>query len=182
MTQKAFLFRWNKHVKTEKSAWEASEGPQWEWWWAGTSQVYSVVSASIIMTSSLFLNLLVSFHVVLGGNRDVRLLAEMEGDGGGHVVSINQGLLFLLLGRSPRSSSRLAKRHWMHERPGMKWNLHPMVMQGGEVIMTSYQELTAGGESSLLFTGCCRAKEVTDRDLDCRTRAELADEAGRPKF
>lgn len=50
--------------------------------------------------------------------------------GGGHVISINQGLLFLLWGRSPRSSSRLAKRHWMHERPGMKWNLHPMVMQG----------------------------------------------------
>lgn len=129
---------------------------------------------------SLFLNLLVSFHVVLGGNRDVRLLAEMEGDGG-HVISINQGLLFLLWGRSPRSSSRLAKRHWMHERPGMKWNLHPMVMQGGEVIMTSYQELTAGGES-LLFTGWCRAKEVTDRDLECRTRAELGDEAGRPHF
>lgn len=41
---------------------------------------------------------------------------------------------------------------------------------GGEVIMTSYQELTAGGESSLLFTGCCRAKEVTDRDVDCTTR------------
>lgn len=44
--------------------------------------------------------------------------------------------------------------------------------------MTSYQELTAGGESSLLFTGCCRAKEVTDRDLDCRTQShELRDEA-----
>lgn len=42
--------------------------------------------------------------------------------------------------------------------------------------MTSYQELTAGGESSLLFTGCCRAKEVTDRDVDRRTRSELSDE------
>lgn len=35
-----------------------------------------------ILDLSLLLNLLVSFHVVLGGNRDVRLLAEMEGDGG----------------------------------------------------------------------------------------------------
>lgn len=32
--------------------------------------------------------------------------------------------------------------------------------------MTSYQELTAEGESSPLFTGCCRAKEVISRDLD----------------
>lgn len=48
---------------------------------------------------------------------------------------------------------------------------------GREVIMTSYQELTAGGESSLLFTGCCRAKEVTDRHLDRWTRSELTDEA-----
>lgn len=48
-----------------------------------------------------------------------------------------------------------------------------MVMQGEEVIMTSYQELTAGGESSLLFTGCCRAKEVTDRDLDGSTVPNL---------
>lgn len=39
--------------------------------------------------------------------------------------------------------------------------------------MTSYQELTAEGESSPLFTGCCRAKEVINRDLDCRTHPEL---------
>ncbi|XP_074498847.1 homeobox protein Hox-C1a [Sebastes fasciatus] len=42
--------------------------------------------------------------------------------------------------------------------------------------MTSYQELTAEGESSrgLLFTGCCcRAKEVINPDLDGRTHPEL---------
>ncbi|KAM9350966.1 homeobox protein Hox-C1a [Symphorus nematophorus] len=39
--------------------------------------------------------------------------------------------------------------------------------------MTSYQELTAEGESSPLFTGCCRAKEVIKRDLDgSRTHPE----------
>lgn len=42
----------------------------------------------------------------------------------------------------------------------------------GEVIMTSYQELTAAGESSPLFTGCCRAKEVISRDLGGRTYPE----------
>ncbi|KAM8753763.1 homeobox protein Hox-C1a [Acanthopagrus schlegelii] len=39
--------------------------------------------------------------------------------------------------------------------------------------MTSYQELTAEGESSPLFTGCCRAKEVINRDLGGRTHPEL---------
>lgn len=39
--------------------------------------------------------------------------------------------------------------------------------------MTSYQELTAEGESSPLFTGCCRAKEVISRDLGGRTHPEL---------
>ncbi|AWP09711.1 putative homeobox protein Hox-C1a-like [Scophthalmus maximus] len=42
--------------------------------------------------------------------------------------------------------------------------------------MTSYQELTAEGESSPLFTGCCRAKEVINRDLGGRTHPE--DEEG----
>ncbi|KAL7399604.1 hypothetical protein ABVT39_027471 [Epinephelus coioides] len=47
--------------------------------------------------------------------------------------------------------------------------------------MTSYQELTAEGESSPLFTGCCRAKEVINRDLDGRTHPELCsrDEKGK---
>ncbi|XP_070767144.1 homeobox protein Hox-C1a [Enoplosus armatus] len=47
--------------------------------------------------------------------------------------------------------------------------------------MTSYQELTAEGESSPLFTGCCRAKEVINLDLDCRTHPELdsRDEEGK---
>ncbi|KAG8002666.1 Heterogeneous nuclear ribonucleoprotein A1 [Nibea albiflora] len=40
--------------------------------------------------------------------------------------------------------------------------------------MTSYQELTAEGENSPLFTGCCRAKEVINRDLDGRAHPELA--------
>lgn len=50
--------------------------------------------------------------------------------------------------------------------------------------MTSYQELTAGGESSPLFTGCCRAKEVINRDLDGGTEPELTsrDEEGRLEF
>ncbi|KAM7404754.1 hypothetical protein PAMP_012073 [Pampus punctatissimus] len=39
--------------------------------------------------------------------------------------------------------------------------------------MTSYEELTAEGESSPLFTGCCRAKEVINRDLGGRTHPEL---------
>ncbi|XP_029994677.1 homeobox protein Hox-D1-like [Sphaeramia orbicularis] len=39
--------------------------------------------------------------------------------------------------------------------------------------MTSYQELTAEGESSPLFTGCCRVKGVINRDLGCRTHPEL---------
>lgn len=39
--------------------------------------------------------------------------------------------------------------------------------------MTSYQELTAEGESSPLFTGCYRPKEVRNRDLDYTTRSEL---------
>lgn len=39
--------------------------------------------------------------------------------------------------------------------------------------MTSYRELTAEGESSPLFTGCCRAKEVINRDLYGRTHPEL---------
>lgn len=49
------------------------------------------------------------------------------------------------------------------------------------MIMTSYQELTAEGESSPLFTGCCRAKEVINLDPDCRTHPELCsrDEEGR---
>ncbi len=47
--------------------------------------------------------------------------------------------------------------------------------------MTSHQELTAEGESSPLFTGCCRAKEVINRDLDGRTHPELGsrDEEGK---
>ncbi|XP_038579612.1 homeobox protein Hox-C1a [Micropterus salmoides] len=47
--------------------------------------------------------------------------------------------------------------------------------------MTSYQELTAEGESSPLFTGCCRAKEVINGDLDCGTHPELhsRDEEGK---
>ncbi|XP_035512310.1 homeobox protein Hox-C1a [Morone saxatilis] len=47
--------------------------------------------------------------------------------------------------------------------------------------MTSYQELTAEGESSPLFTGCCRAKEVINRDLEGRTHPELGsrDEEGK---
>ncbi|TMS16313.1 Homeobox protein Hox-C1a, partial [Larimichthys crocea] len=47
--------------------------------------------------------------------------------------------------------------------------------------MTSYQELTAEGENSPLFTGCCRAKEVINRDLDGRAHLELAsrDEEGK---
>ncbi|XP_070695025.1 homeobox protein Hox-C1a [Pempheris klunzingeri] len=47
--------------------------------------------------------------------------------------------------------------------------------------MTSYQELTAEGESRPLFTGCCRAKEVINRDLDGRTHPELGsrDEEGK---
>ncbi|GAA6222742.1 homeobox protein Hox-C1a-like isoform X2 [Lates japonicus] len=49
--------------------------------------------------------------------------------------------------------------------------------------MTSYQELTAEGESSPLFTGCCRAKEVINRDLGGRTHPELGsrDEEGKPE-
>ncbi|KAJ4934067.1 hypothetical protein JOQ06_006874 [Pogonophryne albipinna] len=39
--------------------------------------------------------------------------------------------------------------------------------------MTSYQELTAEGKSSPLFTGCFRAKEVINRDLNGRTLPEL---------
>lgn len=91
---------------------------------------------------------------------------------GGHVISINQGPLFPLWGMSPRSSSRLTMRYWMHERPGMKWKPVQWLCRG-EVIMTSYQELTAEGESSPLFTGCCRAKEVINRDLGGRTHPEL---------
>ncbi|XP_054465753.1 homeobox protein Hox-C1a [Anoplopoma fimbria] len=47
--------------------------------------------------------------------------------------------------------------------------------------MTSYQELTAERESSPLFTGCRRAKEVINRDLDVRTHPELdsRDEEGK---
>ncbi|XP_032377009.1 homeobox protein Hox-C1a [Etheostoma spectabile] len=47
--------------------------------------------------------------------------------------------------------------------------------------MTSYQELTAEGESSPLFVGFCRAKEVINRDLDGRTHPELGsrDEEGK---
>ncbi|XP_062248133.1 homeobox protein Hox-C1a [Platichthys flesus] len=45
--------------------------------------------------------------------------------------------------------------------------------------MTSYEELTAGGESSLLFTGCCRAKEVTRGDPGCGTRPDPAE--GQPE-
>ena len=46
--------------------------------------------------------------------------------------------------------------------------------------MTSYQELTAEGESSPLFTGCCRAKEVINRDPGGRAHPELGgrDEEG----
>lgn len=39
--------------------------------------------------------------------------------------------------------------------------------------MTSYHELTAGGESSPLFTGCCQASGVINRDLCCTTHPEL---------
>lgn len=48
--------------------------------------------------------------------------------------------------------------------------------------MTSYQELTAEGESSPLFTGCCRAKEVINRDLDGKTHPEPGDEDGKLEF
>jgi len=61
---------------------------------------------------------------------------------------------------------------WMHERPGMKCNPVQWLCRQ-EVIMTSYQELTAEVESSPLFTDCRRAKEVINRDLDCRTHPEL---------
>lgn len=46
--------------------------------------------------------------------------------------------------------------------------------------MTSYQELTAEGEADPLFTGCCRANEVINRDLDGGSHPELCrrDEAG----
>ncbi|KAL6119589.1 uncharacterized protein ACO6RY_04131 [Pungitius sinensis] len=46
--------------------------------------------------------------------------------------------------------------------------------------MTSYKELTAEGESSPLFTGCRRAKEVINRDPDGSTHPELSsrDEEG----
>lgn len=47
--------------------------------------------------------------------------------------------------------------------------------------MTSYQELTAEGETNPLFTGCCRAKEVINRDLGGRSHPELCsrDEEGK---
>ncbi|XP_026189360.1 homeobox protein Hox-C1a [Mastacembelus armatus] len=47
--------------------------------------------------------------------------------------------------------------------------------------MTSHQELTAEGESSPLFTGCCLAKEVINRDLGCRIHPEVSirDEEGK---
>ena len=45
--------------------------------------------------------------------------------------------------------------------------------------MTSYEELTAEGESSLLFTGCCRAREVTRGDPGCGTRPDPAE--GQPE-
>lgn len=50
--------------------------------------------------------------------------------------------------------------------------------------MTSYQELTAGGKSSPLFTDCCRAKEVINPDLDGRTHPELSSlgEEGQVEF
>ncbi|KAM6982299.1 homeobox protein Hox-C1a [Tautogolabrus adspersus] len=45
--------------------------------------------------------------------------------------------------------------------------------------MTSYQKLTAEGESrSSLFTGCCQAKEVINLDPDCRTYTELCGRDG----
>ncbi|KAM3872346.1 homeobox protein Hox-C1a-like [Diretmus argenteus] len=44
--------------------------------------------------------------------------------------------------------------------------------------MTSYQELTAEGESSPLFTGCYRPKEVTNGDLDSRTELSTPEEEG----
>lgn len=47
--------------------------------------------------------------------------------------------------------------------------------------MTSYQELTAGGESSSpLFAGCRRAKEVINQDLDgaAQPGEEFGSEAG----
>ncbi|KAM8862604.1 LOW QUALITY PROTEIN: homeobox protein Hox-C1a [Spinachia spinachia] len=46
--------------------------------------------------------------------------------------------------------------------------------------MTSHKELTAEGESSPVFTGCRRAKEVINRDLDGRTHPGLVtrDEEG----
>ncbi|KAK2851422.1 hypothetical protein Q5P01_007698 [Channa striata] len=47
--------------------------------------------------------------------------------------------------------------------------------------MTSYQELTAEGETSPLFTGCCRAKEVTSLDQGGRSHPQLGsrDEQGK---
>nr|XP_020470877.1 homeobox protein Hox-C1a-like [Monopterus albus] len=50
--------------------------------------------------------------------------------------------------------------------------------------MTSYQELVAEGESSPLFTGCCPAKGVINRDLSGRAHPELhsRDEEGQLEF
>ncbi|XP_068996676.1 homeobox protein Hox-C1a [Embiotoca jacksoni] len=47
--------------------------------------------------------------------------------------------------------------------------------------MTSYQELTAEDETSPLFMGCCRAKEVINRDLDGRFHPQVGsrDEQGK---
>lgn len=53
----------------------------------------------------------------------------------------------------------------------MEWETPPLPPSndyaGREAIMMSYQELTAGGESSSpLFQGCRRAKEVISLQLD----------------
>lgn len=82
---------------------------------------------------------------------------------GGHVISISQGLLSLLWGMSPRCPAAWSCVTWGREA-GHEAEPRPMVMQGA-VIMTSYQELTAAGENSPLFAGCCRAKKVINRDL-----------------
>lgn len=109
--------------------------------------------------------------MVLGASRDVRLLAETRGarhlHQSGAAVSPLRKVPTVV---QPRGQASLDAWEAGHEvKPPSNG------YAGREVIMTSYQELTAGGESSLLFTGCCRAKEVTDRDVDCSTRSELSD-------
>lgn len=165
---------WVKRMREDREiCMKGLRGPSpWGWWWGATLEIHSAVSLISIVTSSLFFNLFIFFHVVLGANRDVRLLAETRGARHLH--------------QSGAAVSPLRKVPTVVQPPGQAslnaWEAGHEVKPpsngyaGREVIMTSYQELTAGGESSLLFTGCCRAKEVTDRDVDRRTRSELSDE------